>query len=172
MRLDLKLARFVGLVFSPWQRRRVRGSEVEAAATKPLTLITGASGGIGRALALELGASGHNLLLTGRDEARLAAAVAAARKAAKGEVLSIAVDLGDEQAAALIDEVLASGGFHVETLINNAGLAEQQRFSQSNLARVTAVIDVNVQVLTRLIHRATSPDAGARAQYRGECGFD
>lgn len=157
MRLDLKLARLVGILFSPWQRRRLRRAEITVPETKPLTLITGASGGIGEALAVELATSGHNLLLTGRDEERLAAAVKAARAAATGEVLSIAVDLADEQAAALIDEVLAARGFHVEVLINNAGLAERQGFTGSDIARVKAVLDVNVEVLTRLTHHYLPP---------------
>lgn len=150
-RIDLGLARLVGVIFAPWQRRHVKRAELTAAETKPLTLLTGATGGIGEVTAQRLARAGHNLLLTGRDEARLLALAEEVRGMSDGSIMTLALDLGEPDAAALIDEVLAAGGFHVEVLINNAGLAERNSFLGSDPALIGRVMDINIRVLTEMM---------------------
>lgn len=148
---DLKLAAMVGAVTKLWRRRLVpRG--LSAPLTKPLTLITGGSGGIGAALAEELGAAGQNLLLIGQDEARLRSVAARVQAKGAGEVLSMAIDLSDFSLHETIDELLEAKGYHVEVLVNNAGLGERDNFLASKWEDLKRVVDVNIDVLTALTH--------------------
>ncbi|WP_128983873.1 SDR family NAD(P)-dependent oxidoreductase [Streptomyces roseicoloratus] len=85
------------------------------------TLITGATSGMGRALALDLAARGGTLLLHGRDPGRLEAVAAEARTAHPGTtVRTYLADLSDlDQVHALADRVRAAEP-HLDGLINNA----------------------------------------------------
>ncbi|MCL5777704.1 SDR family NAD(P)-dependent oxidoreductase [Limibaculum sp. FT325] len=84
-------------------------------------VLTGASGGIGRALAVELAAPGVAMLLTGRDADRLASAAEAAR-ARGAEVEAAALDVTD--AAALAAALAAFDAAHpVDLVIANAGIS-------------------------------------------------
>ncbi len=84
-------------------------------------IITGASRGIGRALALELSEPGRRLLLTARDGARLASL--ASEIAARGGVaLPFAADMADRDEAALLGDRLAGVVEPGATLVHNAGI--------------------------------------------------
>lgn len=86
-----------------------------------VVLITGATRGIGRAVALRLAADGVKLALCGRDKAKLDAVAEAARAAGASTVLTAAFDLSDEAAIlALCQRTLIQLG-PVDVLINNAG---------------------------------------------------
>jgi short-subunit dehydrogenase len=83
-------------------------------------LITGASSGIGRALALDYAKEGHRLALTGRDRARLDE-VASACMESGAEVVSAVLDVRDGQA--LADWLLGvDAQYPVDLLIANAGI--------------------------------------------------
>lgn len=91
----------------------------------PRSLITGASSGLGRALALALAAPGRHLLLGGRDEPRLAETASLCR-ARGATTATAAIDVTDEPAmqgwiagAGPLDLVLANAGISAHT----AGLA-------------------------------------------------
>ena len=88
---------------------------------QPLSLITGASSGIGLALAREFARRGHALVLTARREAELEAL--ADSVAAEGHVrpLVIASDLGTPAGVAAFAEALRARGLEPAFLVNNAG---------------------------------------------------
>jgi len=83
------------------------------------TLITGASLGLGRALALALGRAGARLVLVARDTSRLDEAVAAVRQTG-GTAFGIAADVGDKQAIHRIAFEAAALVGPIDLLINNA----------------------------------------------------
>jgi NAD(P)-dependent dehydrogenase (short-subunit alcohol dehydrogenase family) len=89
-------------------------------------IITGASRGIGRALALELAAPGRRLLLTARDGERLAA-LAGEIAARGGAALAFAADMADRDAAAQLGERLAGIVEPGATLVHNAGIWPMKR---------------------------------------------
>lgn len=87
-----------------------------------VALVTGASRGIGRAVAEVLAGEGHRVVVNyHRNEAAAAEVVSSIRRHG-GEALSIGADVGDAEAvAAMIDEVETGFG-PVEILVNNAGI--------------------------------------------------
>lgn len=90
--------------------------------SRPATLITGASRGIGAAIARALAASGHDLALTYRERRGEAEAVADECRAYGGRVELIKADFGDlDRAAEVVSEAVAALG-HLTGLVNNAGI--------------------------------------------------
>ncbi|HET6673665.1 MAG TPA: SDR family oxidoreductase [Agromyces sp.] len=92
------------------------------AAARPVTIITGASRGIGAAIAERLAADGHDLVLTYRSREQDAAAVVRACEASGARVLLLRADLGDlERAASIVPDAIAEFGT-INGLVNNAGI--------------------------------------------------
>ncbi len=110
---------------------------------KKVVLVTGASSGIGAALARELGGRGYRLALTARRADRLEALADECRRLG-GEVVVLPADLGDiEVAARLIsDTVAAFGGLDV--LVNNAGYGLPSPFGEAEPADIVRQLDVNL----------------------------
>ena len=106
-------------------------------------LITGASRGLGRALATALAERGWRLVIDARGADDLAAT--AAELSTKTEVIAVAGDVSDEvHRKALIDAV---GGGRLDLLVNNASLlgpSPQPRLSDYDIATLKRVYDVNV----------------------------
>ena len=116
-------------------------------AERLVTLVTGASAGIGEMLAREAARRGHALVLTARREDRLRALA----DELGGDV--IAADLTDRQGPAHLAATLAERGLSVDVLINNAGLGQRGQVSSIALDRQLAQIDVNIRALTELTVR-------------------
>ena len=86
-------------------------------------LITGASSGIGRAASVELARLGADLWLVGRDERRLAEAVAAASEAGTGgRIEGALVDLTDERDVCSLAAHVARTAARLDGLVHNAGV--------------------------------------------------
>lgn len=102
-------------------------------------VITGATRGIGRAIALELARSGMSLCLLGRDEAALKAVAAQTSPAASAV---FPADLTDDDQLAAVAQQLQQ----VDVLIHNAGLVEPGTFQNSPVAALDAQYRVNVRV--------------------------
>jgi len=96
-----------------------------------VVILTGASQGIGRALALELAAQRPRLVLASRDADTLEA-VAAQCRARGAEALAVPTDVTDEAACrALVEKAVARFG-GVDVLVNNAGIGMVARFDETS----------------------------------------
>jgi len=117
---------------------------------RPVTVITGASAGIGVALAHVFARSGHELSLVARREDRLR--VLADEIAATGarRPLVIAADLVAPGAAAKVGEALAAQGAEPQYMINNAGFGLVGLAASRDRDEQLAMIDLNVRSLTEL----------------------
>jgi len=105
-------------------------------------LITGASSGIGEALARAYAAAGVSLALTGRDSARLAE-VSAACMAAGARVVEGAVDAADAPAMARFVEA-AHAAAPLDLVIANAGISGGTYRGGESEAQIRAIMSVNV----------------------------
>src|SRR5512143_3013156 len=108
-----------------------------------VVIVTGASAGIGRALALQLAGQGAKVAIAARRAERLEQVAVECRQRG-GEVLVLPTDVSDEtQCKALIDRTVSPFG-RLDMLINNAGLAVSgllEDFPDLHLFRYT--MDVN-----------------------------
>lgn len=121
--------------------------------TERVTLITGASSGIGLELARIFAAKGHTCVLVARRADRLSelAQVIAATGAKKP--VAIACDLAAEGAVAKLADDLAALGFEVEYLVNNAGFGLAGRMLELDRGQQLEMIDLNIRALTDLTLR-------------------
>ena len=113
-----------------------------------VTLITGASAGLGAEFARQCAARGEALALVARRRDRLEAL----KGALGGEVHVFAADLAREGAAASLVAELEAEGLVVDTLINNAGFGLAGKFASLPQDRQSEMIDLNVRTLVELCH--------------------
>ena len=102
-----------------------------ANSVRPVALVTGASAGIGAALAREAANDGHDLVLVARRREPMEA-LAAALKSTGAEITVISADLGKPGAAAALMKTIEERGLVIDTLINNAGFGDTERFDQED----------------------------------------
>ncbi|MBM7068014.1 SDR family oxidoreductase [Actibacterium sp. 188UL27-1] len=117
------------------------------------TLVTGASDGIGRALARIAAKRGRNVILTARSKDKLTQLAEELKAAHDVEAIVIPTDLSQPgEAARLWSE--ASDGRRIEILINNAGLGRNGPFAEGEWAREERSMAVNMTALTVLMKQA------------------
>lgn len=114
-------------------------------------LVTGASAGIGTALARELGKQGAKLILTARRKDRLE--TLAAEFATQGvETRIVLADLNDPAAPQQIYDATEGAGVQVDILVNNAGLGQFGAFQQGGVEQEISQVRVNCEAVVRLSH--------------------
>ena len=116
-------------------------------------LVTGASSGIGEAMARRLAGQGADVILTARRGDRLEALAGALRAEHGGRVDVIALDLGAPGAAEVLFARTEGEGRRVDVLVNNAGFGVHERFTDIPWDRTAAQLQLNVVSLTELTHR-------------------
>jgi short-subunit dehydrogenase len=117
--------------------------------TERVTLITGASSGIGTELARVFASNGHRLALVARRADRLTA-LAAEIAAGGAAPVVIVCDLEQPDAGDRIAAALAAAGVEVEYLVNNAGFGLFGRAIELDRAEQLGMIAVNVSAMTDL----------------------
>lgn len=118
-----------------------------------VTLITGASSGIGEAFARRLAADKHNLVLVARNEKKLHELCDALMLEHKIMAHYVTLDLTDGDADAKLFEETERHGFEVDWLINNAGFGSYGDFSRLDRDHELGMIDLNIRSLIALTHR-------------------
>jgi NAD(P)-dependent dehydrogenase (short-subunit alcohol dehydrogenase family) len=119
-------------------------------------LVTGATSGIGRAIALELARDGASVIVSGRDAARGADTVAAI-EADGGSARFVGADLGDLDSVAQ----LAREAADADVLVNNAGVFAFSPTADQDLASFETMFEVNVRG-TFFLTAALAPKMAAR----------
>ena len=113
-------------------------------------LITGASSGIGKELAVALAARGYELLLVARRKDRLAS-LAQELKSAHGVAVTVyAMDLAQPGSSAKLEAAVLKDGHSVDVLVNNAGFGTNARVVDENRELVADEIQLNVGTLVDL----------------------
>jgi short-subunit dehydrogenase len=113
-------------------------------------LVTGASGGIGEALARLLAADGTDLVLVARSADKLTVLARELSQQHRVHANVIVQDLSATDAAERVSGQLASGGTTIDILINNAGYATYGLFVDTSAEEEARMLQVNVATLTML----------------------
>jgi short-subunit dehydrogenase len=113
-------------------------------------VVTGASAGIGEAIAVELAESGVNLVLTARRRDRLDLLANRLRTTHSIQAQVIVADLTRPDAPQQIFDATEGAGIQVDVLINNAGFGEYGEFLRSNLEVELNMVQVNCAAVVHL----------------------
>jgi len=119
----------------------------------PAVVITGATQGVGRALAEEFARGGHDLLLVARDKASLETAAEELSSTHHVEVKVLAADLSTEEGCAAVEQALQSFGLYADMLVNNAAMMMAGFFQDEDPAQLRKLVDLDVRAVVDLTRR-------------------
>ncbi len=143
----------IGKVLAAWRRRWWRPDPASLAAyagLRPMTVVTGASDGIGFALARQFAAAGHDLMLIARRPQPLNEAADRIRAEFKVEVAVLPVDITTLAAIPAIDAALAAQKAYADVLVNSAGIGLAGPLLDHSPEAIVGLLDLNVRALTAL----------------------
>ncbi len=116
-------------------------------------LVTGASSGIGAALATELASRGHSVTLVARREERLRSLATALTAEHPADAEVIACDLAEPSERERLVAELDQRGRSIEVLVNNAGFGSRGEFAISDTERMLRMVRVNIEAVVDLTGR-------------------
>jgi 3-oxoacyl-[acyl-carrier protein] reductase len=123
--------------------------------TDKVALVTGASRGLGKAIALALAAEGASIAAVARSEAALAETIDAIR-AAGGTAEPFALDVSDDAAVEATIEKISTRFGHIDVLVNNAGVTRDGLLMRMKSSDWDTVLDTNLKgafLLTKPVGR-------------------
>ena len=123
----------------------------------PRALVTGPTAGIGHSFAVQLAGRGHDLVLVARDQQRLEEVAGDLRERFGVAAEVLVADLADRDQLVRVEQRLADRSSPVDLLVNNAGFGLKGRFLDNDVAAETAMLDVLVTAVVRLMHAALGP---------------
>lgn len=113
-------------------------------------IITGASSGIGRALAHEFASGGYNLLLTGRNAAALKETAAACSSEFHCVAETVIADLAEPESLATLISSIQTGQRDYDVLVNNAGFGIHGEFASTRIDSEVELVQVQLIAALRL----------------------
>lgn len=123
--------------------------------TGKTALVTGATRGIGRAIALRFAAEGADVAFTYRSQHEAAQSLIAELEAAGVKAVAFASDAASfEDAHKVVEEVKTAFG-RIDILVNNAGITKDGLMMRMDEAQWDAVIDTNLKSAFNFIHACT-----------------
>jgi uncharacterized protein len=115
-------------------------------------LVTGASGGLGSAFALQAARKGWNLVLVDLPDTGLREVGRRLERVYRVQAECFEMDIADARSRTRLRDWIEGSFIDLELLINNAGTGSQGSFESSPLARMAASIDVNVQATMQMTY--------------------
>ena len=115
-------------------------------------LITGATGGLGKAFAVECASRGWDLFLTDLNDATLAVLAEGLQKTYGVEVITYACDLTDEDARAKLCETLYKNNWRFGILINVAGTDYEGPFYERTREQIRTIVRLNIEGTLEMTH--------------------
>ncbi len=145
--------------------RRGQGSDVaeQNVARRSTALITGASGGIGLALAGEFARGGCDLVLAARHADVLEEAASELRETTGVTVTTHAIDLSTGAGPFDLFRKVGGEGIRIDVLVNNAGTGVHGAFVEGNVDSQRAMLELNVVTLTTLTRLFLEPMVARRS---------
>src|SRR6202012_1639397 len=131
-------------------REAMASAILRKAWTGPWVLVTGASAGIGEAIAVELAQAGVNLVLTARRRERLDQLAERLSSSHSIQTKVMVADLIQPSAPQEIFDATEGAGLQVEVLVNNAGFGEYGEFLRSRLEMRGDMVQVNCAAVVHL----------------------
>lgn len=113
-------------------------------------LITGASSGIGKALARIFAQHGYRLVIVAEDASALSSTARELRSAYSAEVTELPHDLTQDQAPREIYDQLTDQNIEVDVLVNNAGVGQKEKFHETDIEKDLYIIRLNIEAVVRL----------------------
>jgi short-subunit dehydrogenase len=121
--------------------------------TGGIALITGASSGIGTAIARELASRGHAVALVARREERLKSLATELTSEHGVSAEALACDLADSADRERLSGEIHELGRSVEVLVNNAGFGSRGQFVSNDPGRMVGMVRLNVEAVVDLTSR-------------------
>ncbi len=122
-----------------------------------IAVVTGASRGIGRAIAVELARQGARVLVNYQHNAAAADAVVAQIGSMGGEAFAVAADVANERAVTILFDACLERWGRIDLLVNNAGITEDAPFLRMKDEQWRAVIDTNLTGVFLCCRAAVGP---------------
>lgn len=117
---------------------------------KQTALVTGASSGIGNALAHEFARNDFNLVIMAEEQGDLIRTENEFKEKYNVEILGIPKDLTDEEAPREVYDQLIQQDVQIDVLVNNAGVGQREKFHETDIDKDINIIRLNIEALVRL----------------------